>query len=420
MKRIIFYFCLLVPFLVKAQDVTDYEVLKARLDRLEKKTTFMEKFVFSGFLQLQYELGQKEASLNVGNPQNEHLDDAFSRFGIRRGRLRLTYNEKLFTLVYHIDVTEHSIGIRDVFVDMFDPWYRTNSLRVGVFFRPFGHEIAFPSSIRESPERATIFRTLFPGDRDMGAMLTLQAPKSSFLSIFRFEAAYIAGNGINWETDSRRDFIGHLTASSDSREMSWRLGVSTYLGSVYQGTEDVYSVVENNFILNRSRNNLESYAKRQYFGIEGEFSYLTPIGKTLIRAEYLWGQQPGQFNSTVSPNSSSLPNWDTFIRDFNGGYVYLVQPIINTPIQAVVKFDWYNPNTKLKGNDIGRVNGVRTGSSADLWVNSLGFGLQWSFSSSFNILGYYEFKNNERTIHISGFEENRADNLFTARLQYRF
>ena len=89
---------------------------------------------------------------------------------------------------------------------------------MGLFNRPFGYDIEASSSERESPERARVFPTLFPEERDLGVKLTLQGPKNTILDFLRLDLAVIAGNGIERETDSRKDFIGRLIADKQFGE----------------------------------------------------------------------------------------------------------------------------------------------------------------------------------------------------------
>ena len=67
--------------------------------------------------------------------------------------------------------------------------------------------------------------------------------------------------------------------------------------------------------------------------------------------------QPGTASTTAIPDH--LPNTNgvpvpTYIRHFNGAFFYFLQNIINTKHQLLVKYDWYDPNTKVKGNEIGK------------------------------------------------------------------
>ena len=45
-----------------------------------------------------------------------------------------------------------------------------------------------------------------------------------------------------------------------------------------------------------------TYMKRQYLGLDGQFSFLSSLGKTTLRAEGLIGTQPGIAGSSKSPN----------------------------------------------------------------------------------------------------------------------
>lgn len=140
------------------------------------------KLRVSGYIQGQYQWGQQDASLSVG-AENENPDKSFSRIGVRRGRIRFTYDATpLMQGVFQIDVTEANggtVGFKDVYLNIKDPWINTLQLRAGIFNRPFGYELSYSSSRRESPERSTIVRTLFPDERDVGAMVILQPSEGS-------------------------------------------------------------------------------------------------------------------------------------------------------------------------------------------------------------------------------------------------
>jgi len=420
-KTKLFGLCLILLFANRAvaqeetKELTDIEKLEKRTEKLEKALTVLNKLKISGYLQGQYQYGEKDASLKVGS-SNENKDESFNRFGIRRGRLKFTYEEGIASGVFQLDITEKDVTLKDAYINVKDPWLKTNAIRAGVFDRPFGYEIAYSSSRRESPERSTVFQLLFPEERDLGAMLILQPSKTSPLNFLKIEAGLFAGNGIKQETDSRKDFIGHLSAVKSGNSISWGLGASYYNGGVHQGSEKVYKMNGSSFKLDQNTSNIGKYAKREYFGFDGQFAYLGSIGLTTLRAEYLFGQQPGTKTSTKSPNYSSLPVNDTYIRDFKGGYVMLVQDFGKSPFSAVLKYDWYDPNTKVSGDDIGLKN--ETGKS-DLSQNTIGVGGLWRVTSNLRLQAYYEFNNYEETINVNG-ENDFEANVFTLRLQYKF
>lgn len=420
MKKIFFLLIctLTAPLLSAGQNTDSLSALDKRISRLEQSAAFTSKLRINGWAQFQYEAGQKDATLNVGNRTNENPDRSFSRIGLRRGRIRMDYTDKYFRIFYQIDFTENSIGIRDALMDIHTPWSNNCFLRAGIFFRPFGFEVGYSSASRETPERSTVIRTLFPNYRDMGAMIVFRPSDKSPYNFIRLEAGLFAGNGINAETDSRRDFIGRLVAINNNRQISWRAGVSLYEGSVFQGTQNVFTMSGNSFVLNQNESNLGGHARRAYAGIEGEIGYNTPIGRSIVRGEYLWGQQPGSETSSESPRSSARPAYDTYIRNFSGWYVYYVQYVTGTPLMAVLKYDRYDPNTKARGNNIGAPGSGTT--PTDLAVDIFGFGVNWIINPAWLVMAYYEIPRSETTENILRYNNPLKANMFTLRLQGRF
>ena len=370
----------------------------------------------SGYIQTQYQYGEKEATLKVGGA-NENPDESFDRFGVRRGRVKFSYEEGLASGIFQLDITEKGVGLKDACLQIKDPFGGTNSLKTGVFDRPFGYEISYSSSLRESPERSTVFQKLFPDERDLGGMLTLKAPKNSPWNILKLEAGLFAGNGIRPEIDSKKDFIGHLSVNKKiGKNLNLSGGVSYYNGGVYQGSEKIYTMDGTGFAVNDNADNKGKYAKREYVGTDAQFSVTGVAGMTQIRGEYLFGEQPGTASSNDSPKFTALPTNDTYIRDFNGGYVMLVQDLGKLPLSAVLKYDWYDPNKKVSGDEIGQ----NDTSKADLSQNTIGFGVLWRATDAIRVQAYYEINSNEKSENVSGYNNDRKDNVFTLRLQYKF
>lgn len=418
-KWIISLICSLSLTICLAQE----EVEEGLIEKLQNQTTEqneilkkLQKLKVSGYIQTQYQWGQEHASLKVGG-KNTNTDKSFDRFGIRRGRIKFSYEENIASGVFQLDLTEKGIKFKDAYLQIKDPWLKTNALRAGIFDRPFGFEISHSSSRRESPERSTVFQTLFPDERDLGAMLHLQAGKNSPWHFLKLEAGLFAGNGIKEETDSRKDFIGHLSANKDiSSDLAIGGGLSYYHGSVYQGTENVYKMEGKSFILDSQPDNKGEFARRQYIGIDAQLYVNSAFGLTQLRAEYLFGQQPGQESGSKSPNSSELPDIDTYIRKFKGGYVVFIQDLGSIPLSAIFKYDWYDPNTKVKKNEIG----LNHTGQADILRYTYGVGILWKITNYLRLQAYYDFNNNEKTENISGYTNNRKDDVFTLRLQYKF
>lgn len=401
---------------------TPMEKLDERTSNLELKMDKLGKLKFSGYIQAQYQYAQEKGSTKVGNSTNEKTGteddgDGFGRFGVRRGRMKAAYANGLTSAVFEIDITEKGFATKNAYFNVKDPWIKTCSFQAGIFDRPFGYELGYSSNQRESPEYSTFCTKLFPDEKDLGAMLTLAPAKESPLNFLKLKAGVFAGNGMKQDSKSKRDFIGKLQANKNiGSDGFWELGVSYYQGGVYQGTKYVYEMDDASFVVDSTDTNLGEYAKRQYMGIDGVLNLSSNIGMTKLMAEYVFGQQPGTAKSTKSPNDNSNPKEDTYIRKFNGFYVMLVQDLGRSPFSLVAKYDAYDPNTKVKKNDVG-LNGT---TKADLSQNTLGLGLIWRAMNNLKFTAYYEWNNNEKTDNVSGYNENVKDNLFTLRAQYKF
>lgn len=375
----------------------------------------LQRLKVSGYVQGQFQWGEENASLKVG-AANENPEESFNRIGIRRGRIKFAYEGGIAGAVFQLDLSEKGVGFKDAYLSVKDPWLKTNSLKVGVFDRPFGNEIGYSSSRRESPERSAIFQTLFPDERDLGAMLTLQTGKESPINFLKLEAGVFAGNGIKQETDNRKDFIGHLSANKAWKNIQLGGGLSYYYGGVYQGTENVYKMDGAGFLLDNNADNKGTFAKREYIGFDAQVGIKSILGATQLRAEYLFGTQPGKDTGSKSPNASTLPTSDTYLRNISGGYVILVQDLGRLPLAAVLKYDWYDPNTQASGNELGLNNTAK----GDVAQNTFGFGMLWNATKDIRLTAYYEINKNETSENLTGYTADRKDNAFTLRMQYKF
>ncbi len=418
MKKIaLLFFIVLSARALNAQslDKDRLEALEERTADLEKDMAAARKVSISGYFQMQYQWGQKDASLKVGD--KNHTDEAFNRIGIRRGRIKIAYREKIVSGEFEVNMTEKGLSLTDAYIVLKDPWVNSLQLGGGVFNRPFGFEVAYSSSSLESLERSMVVQTLFPEERDLGGMVVLQAPAESPWSIVKLEAGLFAGNGIKLETDNKRDFIGHLSVAKEcGRHFSFGAGVSYYYGYVYQGTTKVYTMADDGFVLSDREANRGAFAMRRYVGFDARMSVKSAIGRSSLYAEYIFGRQPGTESGSMSPNSSKLPDSDTYLRDFGGGYVMFVHDIADTPVSVVLKYDWYDPNTRIAGNAIGANH---TG-KADIAMDRWGFGALWQINKRVRVAAYYELNRNETSANLDGMARDLKDNVFTFRLQYKF
>ena len=419
---------LLITFMSVAQEVelSPVEKLEQRTETLENEIIKLKKLKVSGYIQTQYQSAQTDADgmnfklANRANAYEQSEELNYGRFGVRRGRIKFTYEDGLVQGVFQPDFSEKGISFKDVYLSIKDPWVGTNSLKSGIFDRPFGHEIAYSSSRRESPERARITQTLFPDERDLGAMLTLQPAKTSTWNILKLEAGLFAGNGIKPQISTKMDFIGRLSITKQiGADMVLSGGVSAYLGGLLQTDSSIFVMKNKQFELeSKSGDNIGKYAKRQYFGFDAQFSTMTVAGFTQLRAEYIFGEHAQNPGGSWDYKFTAIQQGPVYMRKISGGYILLAQDLGQTPFTAVLKYDWYNPNTEVSGNEVG-VSDSGTGAK-DINQSTIGLGLLWRINPALRLTAYYDITKNDTSENIKGWDVDRKDNVFTLRLQYKF
>lgn len=394
-------------------------ILQEQIDANSSKIKVLEKLKVSGYIQAQTEIGQIGAAAKTGangGKYSEAIDgknaDSFTRYGIRRGRIKFQYSEKIAKGVFELDLTDKSIGIKDAYLQIDEPLLNMFSLKAGIFDRCFGDEVSYSSSSIESAERSLIIQKLFPDEKDLGTQITIKAPANTMLEGLKLDAGLFSGNGIRTDDNSKVDFIGHLKYDKAFSNMAFGIGVSMYSGTTNNADSNYYTV--NNAKWTREEVGKNQLNKRQYFGFDGQFSIETLMGITSIRGEYLFGEQPSVSGDFASPQANTYTSSSAFSykRNFSGGYVYFLQDIYRTPLTLVLKYSYLDPNTELKGDEIKN--------KADVAMSSFGIGGLWRINSSLRLMGFYEINSNEKTNGVSGYNGDIKDNLFTLRLQYKF
>jgi hypothetical protein len=115
---------------------------------------------------------------------------------------------------------------------------------------------------------------------------------------------------------------------------------------------------------------------------------------------------------------NNLTGTDGFhVRNFRGGYFYFVQHVASLKHQIVIKYDFYDPNTKVSGLEIGAIGSNL--SAANIRYNTLGFGYVNHINENIKLVCYYAKVWNEKT-NLKGFTSDVNDDVITFRLQFRF
>jgi len=85
--------------------------------------------------------------------------------------------------------------------------------------------------------------------------------------------------------------------------------------------------------------------------------------------------------------------------------------------QLGIKYDWYDPNTRVSAGDIGRPGSNL--SATDIKYSTLGFGYLCYINDNLKLVLWYDMIKNENT-QLAGYSSDLKDNTFTCRLQFRF
>ena len=433
------------------EKIDTLNVHEQRITSIEDAVTQAKKLKISGYVQAEWQMsqidinGKASQDMKVGAGANAAENAAegnitpsgssFNRFGVRRGRLKATYTDFGCIGVVYIDATEKGVVLKEAYASALDPWAGVATLKGGIFNRPFGYEIEYSSSSRETPERSRIIQTLFPSERDLGGMITLQAPKGTPWSVLKLDAGLLAGNAIGVDVKSQKDFIAHLTYTNSTASVKYAIGASIYNGTVFQPTTKTYSMKGDSVfaLTGDSASTKNKSTNRQYFGFDAQLNFATVAGLTSLRGEYLFGTQPGTSSSTSSYNNSTIPandykgTNDIYIRKFAGGYIQLSQDIADTKHTVTVKYDWYDPNTAVSGDKIGAstsVSGQKATSKADIAYSTIGFGYLYRMNNNIKLMAYYDMPVNEKTAKLnkagSDYTKVLAANLLTIRMQVKF
>ncbi|QNF34008.1 porin [Adhaeribacter swui] len=404
-----------------------------------------ENLKFSGYIQPQFQLAQSAGAPNFAG--GNFAENSNNRFMLRRGRILLGYTRYFkdelpsVSFVFQFDVTERGVQIRDFFGKIYENKFSKFHLTTGMYPRPFGFEVNYPSAIREAPERGRMSQILFRTERDLGVMLSFEPQrKEDALKNLKIEAGLFNGTGVAAPTDydSHKDFIGRvsLKPTSIAKKLTLSGSVSHYNGGMRQFGKQIYRLTQTSggpaFQVDSSESNIGKIATRRYYGADAQLKILNKWGTTELRGEFITGRQPGLATTSEVPLTepttdqvmlvNNLPfsrkvALPVYHRKFNGAYFYLVQDIKTNRDQIVVKYDWYDPNQEVKNHEIGRPGSNTT--EADIKFSTLGGGYIHNFTNNVRFTVWYDWVKN-RSTQLPKYASDYKDNILTIRVMYRF
>lgn len=378
----------------------------------------LKKIKVSGVVQAQYRFADTtdKSQALAGKFQGGEFPSPATNsvFSIRRARIKVAYETDLSQLVVQFDAQTKGIGLKDAYLRFTEPFLKSLSLKGGLFDRPFGFEISYSSSTRESPERSRVFQTLFPGERDMG--VSLEYTPTDLLpyaaQLFNFKGGIFAGNGINNEYDDIRDYIARagFAVPLNDFNMSVEGGVSTYQGAVKSLNDSLYTEKNGAYVLETGYN--KKNIDRNYMGYDLELYYgdVPFFGGMSLRGEYLHGTQPGSKSSSESPKKDVPSTSPIYGRDFNGYYLMGVLNVNLLRSQLVAKYDVYNPATEISTSKKDK---------GDVKFTTIGGGWIYHWDENIKFVAYYDKIENEK-ITKAPYTKDLSDDVFTFRVQYKF
>jgi len=346
MKRILLLLAFtltVVPGLLRAQQedvATKVEEIEGRvggmdeaIKELQTDRDQMKKMKITGYIQMNFE--KSEAESGFGADPYDASDEIKSRFRLRRSRVKFTYSESFGRMVVQADFSNAKIELKDAYLEFDEPWLRMMSLRFGVFNRP-NYEVEYSSSQRESVERSAVVRTLYPGERELGAMLTI-APED----LFTLQIAAFNNTQLGTFTQSNPNygseplyFMGRLTKSLAFGEIGLDLGAHARIGNVRLNTNRVIEsdspATGGAAVVDSTTYEVGDAVGKTWFGFEAQM-YYDFVGGMKLLGEYITGSDVNQLSTSAVPSPARL-------RDFSGWYVMLVKNL-GTDFQFAVKYD---------------------------------------------------------------------------------
>ena len=383
-----------------------------------------------GYLQPQFQVASSKGTKSYeGGDFPANVDN---RFMLRRGRIRFDYlhfaenKGPSIQVVFQFDGTERGVFIRDFWGRIFENKFKYFALTAGMFARPFGYETNLSSSDRESPERGRMNQILMKTERDMGAMLSFDSRiKTNRFKYLKVDMGFFNGQGLtsSGEYDNHKDIIARVALKPYpiNSKITLSAAASWLNGGLVQNNKFRYQTQTTNsgqsFVVDSSSNNIGTILPRKYYGADAQLKIKTAAGFMELRAEYIFGTQTSSLITSETPPLLLIGKDGYYIREFKGAYFYVLRNIFNVHHQIGLKLDFYDPNTKVNGQDIGKPINVLN--ATDIKYTTLGFGYINYVNENLKLVFWYARVINEKS-NLAGYTSDIADNVFTCRMQFRF
>jgi hypothetical protein len=380
------------------------EGLNERLATAEGSLSKLTKIKISGYVQAQYQYFENPAI----QPNNF--------ISIRRARIKFAYEMvDGVKLVIQPDLVPGAISMKDAYVVMNDRWLKAFSLTAGKFNRP-NYEVEYSSSQREIAERSLVIRTLYPGERAIGAKLEynpLEIPVHVQLALLNGADGLTIANsaGTNLNTTENKDFDNYKDLMA---RVTYNLRLGNF-GGLDFGAHGYYGALKSNTVKTLSSDyttitdiNIGDPVKRNWLGAEFQL-FADVMGGLSVKGEYLMGKNASVGYAPVAAGADPVKNpavagVANFQNNFAGYYLYVIKNL-GSKNQFAFRYDYYDPNTDITGADI-KVLGFtspdktvlanKISGKSDLATTTFAFALHHYFDDNIRISLNYDIVQNEK------------------------
>lgn len=346
---------------------------------------------------------------------------------VRRGRMKATYtagNGSEWVMQY--DIKPSGLTPQDIYVKWSEPYLKLFTVQMGLQDIPFGYEIGYSSSTMEMLERSSFERgAMFKDEKDMGLILGM-APKVPGLDELSLKAAYLNGYGTKTVVEDPANFVGRLNLKKNLPDagVGLALGGSFFTDMRKVRTGGTYYEVDGS-TSPRKTDAVDKELSTTVFGVDAQVTVDMSFVPFLAGAKIMGELYTGTSVATSGNLERPVLLTDTlYVRDVLGWHVTAVQNI-GTDLQAVVRYDVFDPNTNVSDDEVG-ASGTKT-SKTDLAYGNWYFGLNYFLNGNTKLTLGYDLIANETSSRLassrkggSNLSEEVKDDVLTAQLQLAF
>lgn len=374
------------------------EGIDETVNTLTTDVSGLKKLKISGYFQGQYQHTDKMGGFGKdAYDANESIQD---RIMLRRARVKFDYKGKNTGVVIQGDFLNSGFTLKDAYLDFTEPFANLLKFRVGLFNRP-NFEVEYSSSQRESMERSEVIRTLYPNERDLGAMITINPDDMFNLQVAAFNNTYTGP--IRQLLPNHKYFplyyMLRLTKEFyvPSADLAFDLGAHARIGQMAANNTSTIASETNTAVTNAVA--IGDGINRTWYGVEGRI-FWDFLGGMKILGEYIMGSNADQMSTDGSKAIR--------LREFAGYYVLFVKNL-GTDWQLALKYDSYDPNTKIADGDITNAN--------DLTINTIGLGIHNYTLDKIRLSLWFDLISRQTN---DAFTTSPVNNLTTLRFQYKY